>query len=360
MTKRGFGGVYKRGSIYWIRYWHRGQEFRESSGSANQATARQLLKQRIQETGRPGRFIGPSQERVTFEDLVGMVRTDYSINRFRSAEQLACRIAHLTAAFANVRAIDITRDRIQSYIADRQQSGASNASVNRELAILKRAFHLAIRAERLAHAPHIAMLAEPNARQGFVESGEFRALRAQLPEYLRDPVSFLYLTGWRLSEMRTLEWRDVTNDAIRLRAEHSKNQDSRELPFSLLPELGDIIARARHNRRLDCRFVFQRNAKQLRDFRTSWANACAAANLGHILVHDLRRTAVRNLVRANVPEAIAMQLTGHRSRRIFERYNIVSAADKQTAMAKLAAYLDAQSTTPTVVPLTGDSSNAVI
>jgi len=91
VTKRGFGGIYKRGSIYWLRYWHRGTEYRESSGSDSEATARKLLKARIQEMGRPGRFIGPSAERVSFADLADMVRTDYDINRFRSAEHLNCQ-----------------------------------------------------------------------------------------------------------------------------------------------------------------------------------------------------------------------------------------------------------------------------
>ena len=85
MNKRGFGGIYLRGNTWWIRYSHQGQEYRESAGTDNQATARKLLKQRIQEMGRPGRFIGPAQERVTFADLADMVRTNYAVNRFRSA-----------------------------------------------------------------------------------------------------------------------------------------------------------------------------------------------------------------------------------------------------------------------------------
>jgi hypothetical protein len=114
MNKRGFGGIYRRGNTWWIRYSHRGQEYRESANTDNAATARKRLKQRIQEMGRPGHFIGPRQERLTFADLAEMVRIDYSVNRFRSAAQLPCRLAHLTAAFARTRAIDITTDRIQS------------------------------------------------------------------------------------------------------------------------------------------------------------------------------------------------------------------------------------------------------
>jgi integrase len=155
--------------------------------------------------------------------------------------------------------------------------------------------------------------------------------------------------------MQSLEWRDVDlgGQVVRLRAENSKNKDGSEIPFSWFPELREIFARARENRRLECRFVFHRNGKPLRDFRGSWAAACAKAGLGKILVHDLRRTAVRNLVRAGVPERVAMEITGHKTRAVFERYNIVSPNDKDTAMQKLATYLEAQPTAPTIVPLTG-------
>jgi integrase len=154
--------------------------------------------------------------------------------------------------------------------------------------------------------------------------------------------------------MSSLEWRDVdfASSVIRLRSKDSKNKDSREIPFSLFPELGDILARQRENRRLDCRTVFHHNVRPLLGFRTSGANACAAAGLTKVLVHNLRRTAVRNLVRAGVPEAIVRSITGHTSHTVFERCIIVSSHDKQTALQKLASYLSAQPTTPTIVPLT--------
>ena len=353
MNKRGFGSIYRRGSIYWIKYSYRGRIFRESSGSTEEPKATRLLKERIKQTGRP-QFIGPTEERLTFEDLIAMLRTDYAVNGRRSASQLTSRITHLHDAFALVRVVDITGDRISAYVAERQRTGAASTTINRELAALKRAFTLALRAERLSHAPHIAMLEEHNARQGFLARGEFLTLMQQLPEYLRDPVTFLYVTGWRVSEMRSLEWRDVDLGAgvVRLRSENSKNKDSREFPFSRFPELAAILTRAQARRRLECRFVFHRAGRPVGDFNKSWTAACTRAGLDKTLVHDLRRTAVRNLVRAGVPERVAMELTGHKTRSVFERYNIVSPNDKDSAVQKLASYLDAQPTAPTIVPLT--------
>jgi integrase len=265
MNKRGFGGIYRRGRIYWIRYWYRGKAYYESSGSDSEAKATKLLKERIKQMG-GGRFIGPNEERLTFDDLAEMLQTDYQINKRRSANVLGFRIAHLKEAFALVRAVDITTDRIRAFVSARQSAGASNATINRDLAALKRAFTLAVQAKRLAQTPHIPLLDEDNARQGFVERADFVALRQQLPDQLRDAVSFLYLTGWRLGEMKSLEWRDVDfgGGVVRLRPENSKNKDSRELHFSRFPELSDILTRAHARRRFDCPFVFHRAGKQTR------------------------------------------------------------------------------------------------
>ena len=352
MSKRGTGGLYQRGTIYWIRYWHRGQEFRESSESESETVARRLLKQRLAETGRRGgKFLGPVEERLRFEDLAQMLRDEYAVNERRSTRRIEGALKHLSQAFALARAVDIDAGRVSSYIAQRREQGAANATLNRELAALKRAFALAVHAERLSRAPHIAMLEEHNARQGFVEHSDFVALRDALPERLRDPIAFLYLSGWRVSEMKSLEWRDIDTDghAVRLRPEKSKNATGRVLPLS--GELAEVISRAASARRLDCPYVFHDNGRQILDFRGAWAAACAKAGLGHLLVHDLRRSAIRNMTRAGIPERVAMALSGHKTRSIFDRYNIVSETDLAAAVERRDSYLADRPTERTVIPI---------
>ncbi len=240
------------------------------------------------------------------------------------------------------RAIDITTEKIKKYIADRQREEAANGSINRELSALKRMFKLALQSGRLKFAPYIQLLEENNARQGFVDHGVFLVLRDRLPEYLKDPITFLYLSGWRLGEMRALEWRDVdlAGKVVRLRPAISKNKDGRVLPLS--GDLLEIVERANDKRRLDCPNVFHLEGQPVGDFKRSWATACKSARVGKVLVHDLRRTAVRNMIRAGIPDRVAMALSGHKTRSVFDRYNIVSEADLAAAAERLQAHLGKQ------------------
>ena len=347
---RGMGTIYKRGSVYWICYYHRGKQYRESSGSESEAQARRLLKKRLGEIGR-GKLIGPVEEKVTFEEMVQDLVCDYKVNARKALSAIQFPTRHLRESFALDKALDITTDRVNAHISRRQSDGASNATINRELAALKRMYSLAVQAAKLSSRPHIPSLEENNVRQGFLDHGSFLALRDGLPEHLKDPVTFLYLSGWRVSEMRALEWRDVdlAGKVVRLRPEISKNKDGRLLPLS--GELLEVIERANKGRRPECPYVFHLNSQPIGDFRKAWKTATRAAGIGGNIVHDLRRTAIRNMIRGGTSERVAMKLSGHKTRNIFDRYNIVDEADLAQGAEKLQTYIAGQSQSPKVVSL---------
>ena len=347
---RGIGRVFKRGSTWWIAYSHRGKEYRESSQSESEAQARRLLKKRVGEMGR-GKLIGPVEEKVTFEELAEGLLCDYRVNAKRSISAVQFPVRHLRQSFGLDKALDITTDRIKTHISCRQEEGASNATINREQAALKRMYSLAIQAAKLSSRPHIPSLEENNVRQGFLDHGSFLALRDGLPEHLKDPVTFLYLSGWRVSEMRALELRDVdlAGKMVRLRPEISKNKDGRLLPLS--GELLEVIERANKGRRPDCPYVFHLNSQPIGDFRKAWKTATRAAGIGGNIVHDLRRTAIRNMIRGGTSERVAMKLSGHKTRNIFDRYNIVDEADLAQGAEKLQTYIAGQSQSPRVVSI---------
>jgi integrase len=336
---RGDGMVYRRGAIFWIRYYKNGAPFSESSHSRDEKAAKRLLRKRLGEIA-TGHFVGPSAERLTFEQMASDLVADYTINGRRALKSLPYWLAHLRRYFGYDRAVNITVDRVRAYAASRQKDGAANGTINRELTALKRMFSLAVQAGRLNSTPYIRLLEEHNVRQGFLDPPDFTRLRDALPVYLKDAITFLYLTAWRKGEMRSLEWRDVDLEgcAIRLRSENSKNHHGRVV--KLTGELLSIIARAHNDRRPDCPFVFHDGGTSIGDFRKAWRNACKVAGFNGLLVHDLRRSGVRNAIRAGVPERVAMALSGHRTASMLHRYNIVSEGDLDIAAEKIDLYVE--------------------
>ena len=168
---RGMGRVLKRGRIWHIAFYHRGEEIRESSGSENESFARKLLKRRLAET-QTGRFI-VDEENVTFENFAEVLVTDYKLNGRRSLKTAALNnVKHLRAFFGFDRAINVSSDGLKSYQRRREQ-GASVATVNRECATLRRMFSIAVDTGKLSRRPKFSMLDGENVRQGFVEHGDF-------------------------------------------------------------------------------------------------------------------------------------------------------------------------------------------
>ena len=142
-------------------------------------------------------------------------------------------------------------------------------------------------------------------------------------------------------------WTDVDRDAgaIRLRVEAAKTGRGRTV--MLEGDLAELIDRRWQARLFEkggnvrvAALVFHREGEPVGDFRKAWATACQAAGVPDKLFHDLRRTAARNMVRAGVPERVAMAVTGHLTRSMFDRYNIVSEDDLRMAAHKTTMYVD--------------------
>ena len=116
-------------------------------------------------------------------------------------------------------------------------------------------------------------------------------------------------------------------------------------------ELAGIIERAREARKPECVFVFHLDGRPIGDFRKAWRNAVKAAGLGKLLPHDMRRSAVRNFIKAGIPEKVAMALSGHQTRSVFHRYHIVSEDDLGAASDRLFSHLESQAEAAKVVPI---------
>jgi integrase len=285
--------------------------------------------------------------RLTFRAAIRAVLDDYRINHRRSLADLERHVRlHLAPFFGSCHMPAITTADVRRYVTRRQREGARNATINRELSALKRAFTLAIAGGRLLSRPYIALLREDNVRRGFFEAGAFDAVRGRLPPDLADFVSFLYVTGWRWrSEAARLRWTSVSFDAgeIRLDPGTTKSGEGRVFPFTtglraLLERRRGITDDRERALGRPLSHVFTRSTgAPIGSFNKAWATACRRAGVPCHVLHDFRRTAVRNLLRAGVPERVAMQLVGWKSRQMLDRYHIVSAADLVDAARKLDA-----------------------
>ena len=343
---RGKDGTLKTCATWTIRYFRNGRPHQEATKYTRKGQALGLLKIRMGDIEKGAPVI---TTRVTFDQAVADVVADYRVNGRRTVAHVERRIAkHLLPYFGGRQLSALTETHIRSFIVTRQEAGASNGEINRELAIIKRACRLALRAKTLLAAPYVPMLDEHNVRRGFFEREQFEAVRAALPAHLRPVVTFAYLTGWRVpSEVLTLEWRQIDRQqgVVQLEPGTTKNDDGRTFPYAdVLPELRDVIDQqwaetcALRVRGVVCPTVFHRGGRPIRYFRKAWKAACKTAGCPGRIPHDFRRSAVRNLVRAGVPERTAMQLTGHKTRSVFDRYNIVNEADLRGGLAKLGAF----------------------
>ena len=358
-NRRGQGTIYQRGNVFWIAYFFRGQRHRESTGSTRRADAVKLLRRRMGEMG-AGRLVGPDAERTTFDDLARMLLEDYAANERKSLRHARTSLTqHLQPFFAFARALDITTDRLNGYVRMRREEHAAPATIKQELAILRRAFTLAIKAGHLAVRPAFPTITVHNTRTGFFERADFEAVREALPAALQAVATFAYLTGWRKQEILDLRWSDVdlTAGIMRLEPGTTKNGEGRAFPFSALPDLAALLRAQREATTVVERmtgelvpWVFHRNGQAIRDYYGAWRAACDRVGLSGRLLHDFRRTAVRNLERAGVPRSVAMQLTGHKTEAVYRRYAIVAESDLREGVVKLATLHAAPAAARTVLP----------
>jgi integrase len=374
---RGTGGLIKpRKGVtkFYYAVWRGsdGRQLRKSTGQVSKEGAAEFLRQRIDEAKR-GISPDVDPDKLYYGDLRQMYLDDYRNEGKRSlrvnsetGEEYVDSLPHLDRFFGYHKAGDkgvkvsrITVDAIARFKNERREAKASPGTINRSLAALRRMFKLAQEAGKLLAAPPVKLFSEPEQpRAGFLEIEDYQKLYDALPEHVRPLFQIGYYTGMRLGEIVNLKWDRVSlaNKTIRLEPQDTKNKTSRLIPLiDGLPELLEGIRRK--NPKADYVFL-GRDGDQIGSFRKAWTAACVRAGVktkldgqeitSHFekdgtyrgfLFHDLRRSAVRNMIRAGIPRRRAMKISGHKNEDVFERYNIASEEDLHDDGTKLSEYL---------------------
>jgi integrase len=331
--------VYRRGRVHWYTFTFNGLRVQCSAKTKNAKVAADIERAAWNNLARGvvGLPAEGPQKIITVADLLDGLEAAYKDEK-KTSQQAQSVIKLARRAFGSKIASQLTPKDVDEYIAEKRKQGKKNATINRVTEILRRAYRVAE-----IPAPKIRHLSEHgNARKGFFADAEFRSVYSHLPE-LRDFALFGYLTGWRKGEIASLTWQDVEDGVIRLRGEHSKNREARSVVIA--GELVGLIERRKQARLVNgvlTHLVFHReNGERVQEIRKAWASACKKAGVAR-LFHDLRRTAVRYMVRSGVPQSVAMKISGHKTASIFRRYDIANEDDLRQAIEAVQRYHKAE------------------
>lgn len=338
---RGNGRVYLRGRIWWIAYYDSGREYRESSKSRRHKEAVRLLRQRVGELAM-GLVQVPAPKRprtraLSMQHLFDLAEQHYRLGNYASPSNLIY-LKRLRRRFGRYKVSACTSLAIGNYMAARQRSGRTAETINREMDVLRTAFRLALQHDLMERKPYIKRLPQHGVRNEFFTREEVDSLLPCLPDHLRDVVLFAFITGWRKGEILGLEWRNVSRSEGVIRLDPSQDKSREVRVLALHGELSALIERRWRARTVGqtlATYVFHRRGRRLVEFRPAWPDACREAGLGHRLFHSLRRGAARAMSLEGIPEKVIMSIMGHKTRGMFDRYNIVTEADQRAWSQRL-------------------------
>ena len=320
------GGVYRRGEWFWYHFSVNGTLIRKPANTKDEEEARRIYWQ-----ARLAHGLNVPVTNVSFDDLERLYLDHAKLNGLRSIPRIKGAFKNLRPFFGGSKVSSITTTRLTAY-ANMRHGQAAPATIKYELSILRKTLRLAHRSDLIQSVPVIPTISVDNVRSGFLEDEQFWSVYGHLPDNVRNPIEFLFWTGWRLNDALKLEWRQVDRNhgTIVLERGTTKNKAGRVLPYRAMPEL-DAIIEAEWERRdpTDPR-VFRMNETTLRE---AWNKAREKAGLPNALLHDFRRGAARRYIRKGVQEKVVMQLLGMKTRSILDRYLVTREDDLAAALA---------------------------
>lgn len=344
-------GVRIRANSYVVFLTHKdGTQERRVAGRVGVVTAkwagaqREIWRRAIDENRYERRQARPeSIIEITCADLWDSYEKDCQSRDIRRLDRSRLAWTHLKPSFGSRPAAAVKPREIAAYIAMRRAAGMASATCNREVSILKASFRLGARLEMIERIPAFPRkLKEAKPRQGFVEEQQYKTLVANCRDlWLRTFVALGFNFGFRKGEMLALRVRNVDLLDRKLTIETSKNGEGRRI--ALTRETTVLLTACVRGKGPNDYVLTREDGARVAQPRKDWYHLCARSGLGKLdedggyeglQMHDLRRSAIRRLVRRGVPEKVCMAISGHKTRSVFDRYNITNERDVENA-AKL-------------------------
>ena len=331
----GSGTIYLRGRIWWVKIRVDGCPVYQSSKSTKKTDAIKLRDKLLGQRQRR-EVSGGSPDKVLISELLDdVLKSDIKPSTRYVWQKVVEK--NVRPFFGKLRAQRLSTDHMEKYREKRTAEGRTDATVNRELSILRTAFHNGRKRTppKVNVVLYFPMVAETTVRKGFLSDERYTLLRDELPAELKALFVTAYITGMRRGELTSIQWPQVDFDAgfITLEKGETKNDDARSVPI-VDGDMRDLLLAAKRDRDEqwpESPWVFNRRGEPIKDFRWAWDEACKRAGVPDLNFHDLRRTALRNMRRAGVPQVVRMRISGHKTDSMERRYNIVDSEDLMIA-----------------------------
>jgi integrase len=319
---RGDGTLFRIGKVWYIIVMINGRRIRETTGKTNYQDARKWMKQRLA-TYEP-------KTTATLGEALDLLLEDYQLREIKSLYKTSMVAKGLKKRLGQRKVQSLTNTALLDYVRARRTAGKANETIKHDLQVIRQALALAVEYGWISKLPAFPRLRRGEARQGFVDQATFEKIVRHMPKGFQDFCRFAYMTGWRRGDVANLTYRMVDFDERVIRLSTTKTDTPRLLP--MIGDVWNIIHERWEKNQNPTAHVFPHTDTEMKALYRAWGAACKEAGVPGILFHDLRRTAVRDMVRAGVPDVVAMKISGHRTRHVFDRYNIVSYADVQDAL----------------------------
>jgi integrase len=334
----GKGGIRELGPARWQISYYDDQGRRTRKSFSTEAKAKKALTTAttLREAGK----LDPRDSRIKVDSLAASYKV-YAANSAPKSYYWICLVwrVHLEPFFGGMLAARVDDDKIQDYIRERLDAEAATSTVNRELTVLRAMFNYAAKKDKIDRVPRFPeRLREPNPRANFVNDDEYAVLLSKCKySWLRALLAVAYNFGFRKGELLGLRVAqvDLKNRTIHLLPGSTKNDKGRAVVMTA--EVAELISECVKGKQPGDAVFTWANGKPVTDFRRTWHTLAKKAGFPGLLLHDMRRSAIRNMMRGGISKTVAKKISGHTTDSVFDRYDITDETDLVEAAQKIEA-----------------------